>query len=580
MNFGIYASEAHERLIPMVSWDWKWFCGEEINTALFIPYLLLLHHPTTQSKGVYWVNSLIAADYLETTHQHPIFSQKEDFNAVFLQQRQTAIPFIYADLSELFHDKAERGYSQAYESYGQQLQVYQDNSIYEQVTLPHFTKLLSWSTHRLALAGTLCCLIPESLLLNPILDGLRLHLTSTFESIQIITQSADYQAKASCWLILTSKGKQHQQLQISHQSEVGNWEKLRVINGFWVKANWSTYFNGFPIKHQHAVTGETLQLLHKAPQNHEHSLFHIQVNGTKWAIIPNSLYPAFDFEEKPFASFAANGNSISPEAIQHFQAYYGAKIPVVTGIDAALVLESVEEISKYSKQLPVIHKYSVQLNELAEENQEPIIPFQKFVTIRAHIDKYLTKIKQLAKGANERKTTFHRISIQLKTLLSQLEEQEQQHARSMALSAAINKENITFYCFYALAKAAMSNYIPEGLATVEARIYYHHDFHAWANYGRQLAQLFQFDWPIAKQGSLNIQSVKSQGKISFGNEYVIEHIPAEVWDLSIFGKSLILSLLKNKSYLSKQLGDNQQAFLFFKTLIKKIIQTNKMLTIR
>ncbi|MGB0523890.1 MAG: type ISP restriction/modification enzyme [Flammeovirgaceae bacterium] len=573
-----------DSLTATVSWDSPIVNSKFINSALFLPYLLLIHHPQLKETSIHWANSLLAGDYEEAQTQHPIFAQQLASNHQFQFQKQQQLNLIIGDFTNLYHDKSERGHSQAYENSTAQHTPFLIHSSYKQPKLPSYLKQFTWAIERLAIGGTICCLAPEALLLTDELDGVRTYLAAQFQEIKIITASDTYQAKQGFWLILSHKNVQPTSCKLSIATSSPNlqWESIEAINGFWGHPSWNAYLQGIPIiRNQTKKTA--LQVFDKVAIESTPTDCSVIIaqQGQHWTVLTSSMQQLVHLTSEQH--YTLSPSTLSKKVITHFQDYYGAKIPVIKGIEAKHLLQAVQEIMKFSKQLPVIHKYSTQLFNLLPKAQTQLIKFKDFEEIRAVIDRYTRKIKQLAKGAQERKSLFQRITLQLNCILERLRAQEELQVKNEQLRAAINSENSFYYCYYALAKFPI-DYSSSSLLKLAPRVILNHDFHQWAMQGKALYQLNQFELPSTSTASKSTESIalklsKDLTKIQIDHALSIENIPQEAWKITLFDKSILSLFLKSSTNLFEQFADKKGFYDFSRRLIDNLSNSYKTLII-
>lgn len=479
-------------LVPFVSWDWDSYEQLEnvsINSALFIPYLVLSHHPALQKEKVHWANSLISAGYEATTAQDPMFSVGSQLKATFDKQRSKKIKWILGDFSKLFHDKSERGYSQAYEvAVGKLMEGYKQ-STEPALEFPASAKGLVWAINRLDSDGEICCVLPEKVLLAPEWLGVRILLSTFFKSIKVMTHSTDYQEDRQ--VVILCKGKSASDVSGTSRLAIGaidkpdDTESLLNCNGFWARKAWAAYLEAIALE---KGSGD-LFLLNSVSSAEQVTMQACLLRATKkWAVIHPSLVTLLDLADHEVLRFSVG--DLSAKAITHFQNYYGQYIPKIKGIESEELQVHIQEIAKFSKQLPVIHKFSIQLQELVAGHR--VFAMNDFGKMRVLIDKYLAKIKQLSKGAHERKTAFSRINIQLNSILNLLTDQEEYAFALEEKRKAINPQNIFYYVYYALNKVFyVDDY--QSLLSLEPRVVLNDDFHLWASRGKELFEFHQIE---------------------------------------------------------------------------------------
>jgi hypothetical protein len=254
---------------------------------------------------------------------------------------------------------------------------------------------------------------------------------------------------------------------------------------------------------------------------------------------------------------------LTPKAIVYFRKFYKKQLSIPKYLRGKTLLAELKELFRFSKQLPVLEKLSVRLFEkLGKESNLILLSDSKDVLLG--INAYMEKIKQLAKGANERKTTF---AIMQKHLLNMKLEIEKQVANEKQLSEKlelIQEEAILFYVYAVLQNPILHKKYSRIYQEYLPRVALFHDFWTWSELGRELVESLQLLNPTKKEfgnwedkGVDELELIKltfdiRRRKLLSDGKVVLNDIPEAVF-LPKLGKTpLVKYLLKlQKSALLK-----------------------------
>ncbi|PWJ45019.1 type ISP restriction/modification enzyme [Sediminitomix flava] len=246
------------------------------------------------------------------------------------------------------------------------------------------------------------------------------------------------------------------------------------------------------------------------------------------------------------------------------------------------LIETATVLDKLTKNLPVLNKYVQRLFEDPSE-KEQYISF-----IKDTIKTMEAKVRQLSRGANERRKLLFEIAqhtSRLSKLLYQVDKKSVENSQKLEM---LNKEHIFYYTYAVLcyqAKYENEKALASGNIPV---IPFKKDFWHWANLGKELLKLDTLSgiaaYPLQSENIENPPNRQkkylldeAEGKMYLNGELMISGIPPEGFAFG-FGKEKVLEAIAD-AFFEKKPRDKDLAQNFppadFKKYLPTILMTIK-----
>jgi hypothetical protein len=286
------------------------------------------------------------------------------------------------------------------------------------------------------------------------------------------------------------------------------------------------------------------------------NVFIFYSNGELWAS-NQLLHHKFSKEVNIFPKFIYNAHNqstinINSSTFEAFKSYYLPKFQAEkehllasSPVGAANMKELVEGLVKLSKNLPVLHKYTLKIFNLLPRKAEGNLNTEKALEIFKIVQEYEAKILALSKGAKERQKQYNQLKESLLQIKSALEDTIRIEEIAKQKTDFINVENIFNYVFGVLsAKRQLEE---------EVFITFEDDF-----------------WGIAEQGKVELEKIlspeklekytvevieneditdeikpkfrtnKTSGTLTIDTKTTLKGIPSTAWDKKINGKPILI----------------------------------------
>ncbi len=273
----------------------------------------------------------------------------------------------------------------------------------------------------------------------------------------------------------------------------------------------------------------------------------------------------------PFMIDLGNGiqENITDDALHFFRKHHHAIVKKMASQasehDFVLKLkELTQSVIRDSKNLPVLHKFSLQLFDLISRVEREKIATPNIDVIRRTLQRYQEKVTQLKPHAQERKSLFERVSEALKQFedtLLQIETQRKSWQELQENMLNISKENIFYYLYAVLHHPEYQNRYAADLRRGLPRLPLYTDFFLWVGFGEALAQIHLqlntiispylesfFEEPFPEKW--NIKLLKETQILEVNGQAV--PLPTLLWEPFFNDKTLAEWLVKLLKSLQKQ----------------------------
>ncbi|MBX2844201.1 MAG: hypothetical protein KTR26_20715 [Flammeovirgaceae bacterium] len=295
-------------------------------------------------------------------------------------------------------------------------------------------------------------------------------------------------------------------------------------------------------------------------------------------VLATDSITTYDFLEKTlcFPLFFINQKGKSEENItdwclRQFKEFY---IPIIKNrIKEAknksdFLQEMLQKISPLSKNLPVLHKFTLKIASLSKSKEQKLIAPALANEIVFVIQNFEKKLQLLGKDAKERKKMIETLKKNLSVTKSELlkigksvEELEQK-------KAMLSKENIFYYTYAILLDPDYQKQFQENLKNNVPRIPLKPDFWKYCENGKLLVELHLGlqeipGYPISKNEQIlenaannkpELKVNKALGSISVDGSLELGNIPPKVWQFKMGNHSILEILVKN--YKKKAIRKN------------------------
>ncbi|GAB4332450.1 MAG: hypothetical protein OHK0038_08180 [Flammeovirgaceae bacterium] len=215
-----------------------------------------------------------------------------------------------------------------------------------------------------------------------------------------------------------------------------------------------------------------------------------------------------------------------------------------SSVGAANMKELVEGLVKLSRNLPVLHKYTLRIFNLLPRKAEGNLMTEKALAIFRIVEEYEAKILALSKGAKERQKQYNQLKdsiLQIKSVLEETIKIEEYAKQKVQL---INPENIFYYVFGIL---SCKRQLEE-----EVFITFEDDFWQIAEKGKNKLDKILFPeklmpFPLERFESeefngevkLKFKLNKANGTFAIDSKTTLKGIPEFVWEKKLNGKPII-----------------------------------------
>jgi hypothetical protein len=180
--------------------------------------------------------------------------------------------------------------------------------------------------------------------------------------------------------------------------------------------------------------------------------------------------------------------ALSAEAVKAARRHYALLCPLPQGMPDEAAAGFLEQLQRFSRALPVLHKYTERLEALATAYRaDGAIRFEAGPELEAMLEQYGQKIEQLARGARERKGAFEQLQGALEGWkLAWAQALHDRQALQDRLEA-IDEASVWHYACGVLRSEGYARRYAEALAHAVPRLPLLPDFWAWAQWGRDMA---------------------------------------------------------------------------------------------
>ncbi|MFT5917105.1 MAG: hypothetical protein ACJAWV_002153 [Flammeovirgaceae bacterium] len=535
--------------------------SENGKPSRFSPLLSDYYLSLSQEKESLWLNPFMVSKPAE--NENSLFNSN-DFEQTISHELSKQFSLIIGDFRTPTQEKFERGYQQVSEMLEVEIkEVF--GEIPTKIATKNWMKWLVSSLQKLENQGSVCFLAPLDLAESESCISVRLILTELFGAIGIekyISAPKPYAIYKLSKFKKASGGVGEKLVDYSVTTsmkvqDIDN-QTIGLFNlqyksscKAWLSQSESHYFDQIPLlKSKQNEFGFHLFEDKKVDEKLPRICFQRNASNYYFMWNLNETETTHQFQK------------LTPKAIFYFRKLYEGQLAIPKYLSAEILLGELKEISRFSKQMPVLQKWSVRLSEKLLEGKLEKVPISNSVTILQEIEGYSEKIKRLAKGANERKTTFAIMQKHLRSMKVEIEQQLETEKELSEKLETVQEDTILFYIYAVLQNPTLQekyrrihqNYLP--------RVALFTDFWTWSKLGKELVESFQLLNPTKEgignwesEGEIEIQkpTFDSKRKRLFSEgKLVLSEIPEQVF-LPKLGKTLLIKhLLKQYSQASSK----------------------------
>jgi hypothetical protein len=261
-----------------------------------------------------------------------------------------------------------------------------------------------------------------------------------------------------------------------------------------------------------------------------------------------SIFPKFIYDIHNQSNI-----NIHSSTVEAFKSFYLPKIQLEkehllssSPVGAANMKELVEGLVKLSKNLPVLHKYTLKIFNLLPRKAEGNLNTEKAIEIFNIVQEYEAKILTLSKGAKERQKQYNQLKESLLHIKSALEDTIRIEDITKQKIQFITTENIFYYIFGVL---SAKRQIDE-----EVFITFEENFWGVAEKGKlELEKILlsekitpfeleviENEGIIEEDNKTKLRANKTSGTLAIDSKTILKGIPSTAWDKKINGKPILI----------------------------------------
>ncbi|WP_020532426.1 type ISP restriction/modification enzyme [Flexithrix dorotheae] len=286
-------------------------------------------------------------------------------------------------------------------------------------------------------------------------------------------------------------------------------------------------------------------------------------------VLATDAITTFDFLEKTicFPQFLWRNpekteENITDWCLKQFKEFY---IPIITTQikeaknKSVFLQEMTEKISVFSKNLPVLHKFTLKIAAILKANKNDLIDPEMAREIVDIILSFEKKLLILGKDAKERKkmiTTLKNYLSETKTELLNIGKKIEELKQKQTW---LTKQNIFYYIYGILLDPDFQGEFQEELKNNFPRIPLKQDFWRYSSNGKKLMDLHLNyseipGFPISKNEEISTQDVsekpvlkvnKNLGSILVDSHLELGNIPPKAWEFKLGNYSVLEILVRN-----------------------------------
>lgn len=545
--------------------------AETVETVRLAPLVSDYYLSLWQGKSVFWINQLSVSQQVEANYG---LFESNSFEQEISSQLSRHFPLIVGDFRTPLQEKFERGYQQVSEK----LEVEIDGffgKIPNKIVRKNWMKWLVSALSKLEDKGNLCFIAPLDLAESESCLGIRKKVAELFGEAEIkkhLLASKPFAVYKFTGFkkTLGGVGEKPADYKSTFTTKVQNIDSQEfsisdTLSSFnvktWLSQSESNYFDGIPLM-KSKQNGFGFFLFEPKKANDKSPKITFTRNNNDFYFLWN------DGRNENYIESTHEFQKLTSKAVSYFQKFYEKQLEIPKYLETDLLKAQLKEISRFSKQLPVLHKLSEKLTDKIPKGKSNKVPISESESILEEIENYASKIKQLAKGANERKTTFALMQKHLRTMKANIDSQLENEKQLLEKLAKVNEESVFHYIHAVLNNPTTQKQFARIHQNYLPRVALFHDFWVWSELGGQLAesletneQINQFvgNWELEEEASCEIEigkltfDVRNQ-KAYIDGKLIVSEIPEDVF-LPKLGKTHLVKHLAKQ--LSNPVSKNQ-----------------------